>query len=117
MIRMSAKARIAMGMATLVVSVLMLADMLGMIPDPRVTAIQSRCEVSELVALQIRPVILQEDLVRIESILDAVVRRNDEILSGAVRRRDGKVVARFRTRVKPDAPEVIKAIEAELYKK
>ena len=31
--------------------------------------------------------------------------------------RDGKVVARFRTRVKPDAPEVIKAIEAELAKK
>ncbi|WP_339907068.1 glutathione peroxidase [Symmachiella dynata] len=31
--------------------------------------------------------------------------------------RDGKVVARFRTPVKPDAPEVIKAVEAELAKK
>ncbi len=31
--------------------------------------------------------------------------------------RDGKVVARFRTGVKPDAPEVVKAIEAELGKK
>lgn len=31
--------------------------------------------------------------------------------------RDGKVVARFRTPVKPDAPEVVKAIEAELAKK
>ncbi len=91
--RLSAKARIAMGMAMLVVTMLMLADMLGMIPDPRVTAMQSRCTVSELVALQIRPVILQEDLVRMEAMLKAVVKRNDEILSGAVRRRDGKVVA------------------------
>lgn len=31
--------------------------------------------------------------------------------------RDGKVVARFRTGVKPDAPEVVKAIDAELAKK
>jgi len=31
--------------------------------------------------------------------------------------RDGKVVARFRTRTKPDAPEVLEAIEAELAKK
>ncbi len=31
--------------------------------------------------------------------------------------RDGKVVARFRTGVKPDAPEVVKAIEGELSKK
>jgi PAS domain S-box-containing protein len=93
MIRLSAKARIAMGMATLVVTMLMLADMLGMIPDPRIAAMQSRCAVSELIALQIRPVILQEDLVRIEAMLEAVVRRNDDILSGAVRRRDGKVVA------------------------
>ena len=30
---------------------------------------------------------------------------------------DGKVVARFRTGVKPDAPEVVKAIEGELAKK
>lgn len=31
--------------------------------------------------------------------------------------RDGKVVARFATGVQPDAPEVIKAVEAELAKK
>lgn len=31
--------------------------------------------------------------------------------------RDGKVVARYRTGVKPDAPEVVKTIEAELGKK
>jgi glutathione peroxidase len=31
--------------------------------------------------------------------------------------REGKVVARFRTGVSPDAPEVIKALEAELAKK
>lgn len=30
--------------------------------------------------------------------------------------KDGKVVARYRTKTKPDAPEVIKAIEAELAK-
>ncbi len=31
--------------------------------------------------------------------------------------RDGQVVGRFKTRVKPDAPEVVQAIEAELAKK
>jgi len=31
--------------------------------------------------------------------------------------RDGKVVARFSPKIKPDAPEVVKAIEAELAKK
>ena len=31
--------------------------------------------------------------------------------------RDGKVIKRFSPRVKPDAPEVIQAIEAELAKK
>jgi glutathione peroxidase len=31
--------------------------------------------------------------------------------------KDGKVVARFRTKVKPESPEVVQAIEAELLKK
>lgn len=31
--------------------------------------------------------------------------------------RDGKIVARFPSKLKPDAPEVVKAIEAELAKK
>jgi glutathione peroxidase len=31
--------------------------------------------------------------------------------------RDGKVIKRFDPKVKPDAPEVIQAIEAELNKK
>lgn len=31
--------------------------------------------------------------------------------------RDGNIVARFKTSVRPDAPEVVKAIEAELAKK
>ncbi len=92
MIRLSAKARIAMGMAMLVVTMLMLLSMTGVIPDHRKTAMWGRCAVSELIALQIRPVILQKDLQRMEGLLETIVNRNDEILSGAVRRKDGELV-------------------------
>lgn len=93
MFRLSAKARMAMGMATLVVTMLLVLNMAGLLPDHRKTAMWGRCAISELVALQIRPVILQRDIHRMEGLLESVVERNDEILSGAIRRRDGELIA------------------------
>jgi PAS domain S-box-containing protein len=91
--RFTATARMALGMAMLVVTMLLILLVFGLVPDHREAALRGRCALSELVALQIRPVILDKDLQRIEGLLEAMVARNDEIQGGGVRRANGTLVA------------------------
>ncbi len=92
MIRLSAKARMALGMAMLVVTLLLIILVCGLVPDHREVALRGRCALSELIALQVRPLILEKDLRRLEGLLQAIVARNDDILGGAVRRYDSTLV-------------------------
>ena len=90
--RLSARCHIALGLTCLLVSLILIALFVGLIPD-RVGAIrQGRTALAEVIAANSSVFITQADLRRLEANLWLVVARNPEILSAAVRRADGRAV-------------------------
>ncbi|HEY7491909.1 MAG TPA: ATP-binding protein [Candidatus Tectomicrobia bacterium] len=90
--RLSAKFHIAIGQTFLLVSLMLIALYLGLVPD-RVGAIrEGRAALAEAMAASSSALISQADIRRLEGILRFVVQRNPDLLSAAVRRADGEAV-------------------------
>jgi PAS domain S-box-containing protein len=86
---LNAKAHIALGQTLLVVTLLLGALALGLVPDRRSAVRQGRANLAEAMAINGSALITQADLRRLEATLDLVVERNLDLLSAAVRRDDG----------------------------
>ncbi len=90
--RLSAKSQIAMGQSGIIVSLLLTAVVLGLIPD-RVSAVRDgRAMLAEALAANSSTLITYSDLKRIESNLQLVVQRNADLVSAGVRREDDSLV-------------------------
>ncbi len=88
----SARSRIAFGVTSTVVSVVLIALNIGIMPDYRDVAMQGRAQLCETIAANTSVVVRQRDLRRLEAILELTVKRNKDIVSAAVRREDGSLV-------------------------
>jgi signal transduction histidine kinase/CheY-like chemotaxis protein/HPt (histidine-containing phosphotransfer) domain-containing protein len=86
---LNAKAHIAFGQTLLVVTLLLGALALGLVPDRRSAVRQGRANLAEAMAVSGSAMITQSDLRRLEAMLNVVVDRNSDLLSAAVRRDDG----------------------------
>ncbi|MEM9351492.1 MAG: ATP-binding protein [Planctomycetota bacterium] len=93
MLWFSAKSRIAFGQVCLLSSIILLAIVLGIVPDRQQAVLEGRASLCEAVAIQASMLVGPRGAERLQSLLDAVVRRNDELLSVGLRRRDGRLVA------------------------
>src|SRR2546426_10456769 len=93
MIRISATVRITIGLTCLTLSVLLAAQTLGIVPDPRRPALDGRRVLCEAIAINCSLFASRGELARIEASLRATVERNPEILSAAVRRANGQLFA------------------------
>jgi signal transduction histidine kinase/HPt (histidine-containing phosphotransfer) domain-containing protein/ActR/RegA family two-component response regulator len=83
---------IALGLASLMATVLLAASMLGLIPD-RIGAMRDgRAALAETLAADATSLITQQEIARLEAILRFVVKRNPDMLSVAVRTADGVVL-------------------------
>ena len=90
--RLSAKFHVALGEAFLLVSLILVASYLRLIPD-RVGAIrEGRAALAEAIAANSSVFISQADLRRLELNLRFVAGRNPDILSAALRRADGETI-------------------------
>jgi len=90
--RLSAKTHIALGQSLLVVTLLLLAVFLQLVPD-RVGALrESRAVLSEAVAISASTLVAQREFERLEEVLGLMVARNEALLSAAVRRAGGEAV-------------------------
>ncbi|MBM4091399.1 MAG: response regulator [Planctomycetes bacterium] len=87
----SPRTRLAISLTITVVSVLLIALNLDIMPDYRQVAMRGRAQLCEAIAANTTVVVRQRDLRRLEAVLDLVVRRNAEVLSAAVRREDGSL--------------------------
>lgn len=87
--------RISLSLMALTVSLLLVADMLGLMPDTRYAEIQSRKMVAESLAIQLSTDISRGRLSGDEAIIRAIVERNESVLSAALRRADGALLAEF----------------------
>jgi diguanylate cyclase (GGDEF)-like protein/PAS domain S-box-containing protein len=92
MIRPSTTVRLSFGLVLLTISILFAADMIGLIPNRSKAIIFERERICESLAVYYSVAAQKDD---ISTILDAVqilVKKNDDILSAAVRREDGKIM-------------------------
>ncbi len=88
----TAKFHIAMGQAFIVVSLLLSAQFIGLVPD-RVGAIrESRAALAEAIAVNSSSFIMQNDIVRLKADLELIVARNDDIQSAALKYKKGQSV-------------------------
>ncbi len=88
----SARSRLAFGVTSTVVSVVLIALNIGIMPDYRDVAMRGRAQLCETIAANTSVVVRQRDLRRLEAILALTVQRNEDIVSAAVRREDGSLV-------------------------
>jgi PAS domain S-box-containing protein len=93
MISLSARTHIALGLAAIVTTGLLLGVFFGLLPD-RIGAVrQGRIALAESVAVTSTTLITANERRRLESALRFIVERNDELLSVAVRDARGDLVA------------------------
>ena len=90
--KLNAKTHIAIGLAFLVVTLLLAAVSLQLVPD-RIAAIrESRATLSETIAINASAFIIKNEYKILKLILGMVVKRNDDIVSAAVRHNSGKAI-------------------------
>ena len=90
--RISTTTRISLALASLAVGVILVADIMGLIPDSSGAVLRGRATLCEAVALQSSSAMLRGDTASVMSSVKAVVERNPEILSAAVRRANGSLI-------------------------
>ena len=91
--RPSTRVLVSLGLASLMSSVLLVAFYLDIVPD-RVGAIRlGRAALAETIAANASTFTSQSDTARIQAMLNFVVERNHDLLSAAVRKADGTVLA------------------------
>jgi len=88
----SPQLKITLGLASIVVSALMLAAMLGIIPDHERTVMESRGDICETLAVSGCQLIANGDADQLETLVGFVVDRNDEIVSARVRNIEGETL-------------------------
>lgn len=89
--KLSAKAHISMGLAFLVVSVLLVAAFLGLIPDRSAAVRDGRVMLAESIAASSAEIASRGDLNWLAPALRLLVKRNDDILSAALRSSSGEL--------------------------
>lgn len=92
--RLTPAVRIAVGLVSLIVTLLLLADIaLNLVPDRTDMQRQIRESTSERLAVQISAMLQHQDMDALARTMREAVARDPDILSLAVRRQDGKILA------------------------
>jgi len=87
----STRTYIALGLASIVSSTLLAASFFGLIPDRLAAQREGRLALVESVAAASTALLSSSDPVRVEALLRFIVKRNDQLLSVAMRAQDGKI--------------------------
>ncbi|HSG91992.1 MAG TPA: ATP-binding protein [Pseudomonadales bacterium] len=90
--RHAARLRITLGLVGMVVSLFLVAALLGLFPDMLEAQSRHRAALAEALAVNGSAFITLSDLNRLESDLRLVVERNDDLRSAAIRRASGELV-------------------------
>ena len=93
-LRLGPVSRISMGLVSLAAFLLLTADLvLGLMPDAADVAKQVRKRTSEALAVQLTALVQTDQIDALRRTLHAVISRDDEVLSIAVRRANGEILA------------------------
>ncbi len=89
---LSTRLYLATGLAFLVASILLAAAFFGLLPDRGAALREGRTALAELAAVTSAAAVDPERVPRVEATLAFMLERNKDVLSAAVRRKDGTVV-------------------------
>ncbi len=83
--------RLSFGLISLVISLVMIAFVIDVVPDERRAEIESRAKMAEALAVQLAGAASRDDIATLKETMLAVVERNPEVASIALRRTDGSL--------------------------
>jgi len=87
-------ARVSLGLTSMVVSLLMAADLVfGLLPDPSIQLRELRARIAENVAVQTALLLEAGNPLAMDRLFREVTQREKSVLSVAVRRADGRIMA------------------------
>lgn len=89
---LSARSRMTIGLACMLVSVLSTAMMVGLVPDRESALMAGRTKMCETIAMCGSDYIARGEQRRLEQLLKSAVERNDDLLSAGVRRANGQLI-------------------------
>lgn len=100
MLRITPAVRLSLGLVILTVSLLILAQAIGLAPGAERQQLEVRKRLAETLASQVSVAIMRGDEVLLQYLLESSVERNPEIESAAVRRNDGGIVVQTKMHAK-----------------
>lgn len=92
MMRISPAVRLSIGLVILIISILLLAQALGLSPGAEKQQFEIRKRIAETLAAQVALSIQRGDATLLRELLDEAIIRNPEIKSAAVRRNEGVIL-------------------------
>src|SRR5688572_8770013 len=90
--KFNARVYIALGLVSLAVSIVLMSSVLGIFPDRDSAVRDGRAALAETIAASAGALINERDVSRLQGLLNFVLKRNEEMLSAAVRTAEGKVL-------------------------
>lgn len=90
---MNTKFRVTLGLVGILVSLIMMAHYIGIIPDNETLRQESRASLSETIAIHSTALLHSDNYTRLENDFKFVAERNDDLISLALRRDDGTSLA------------------------
>lgn len=84
--------RISIGLALLTVSLLLSSEFFGLLPDAKKSELQTRKVITEMLAMQLSVNLRENQRESLRETLKSVVERNNNVLSGAIRLKSGKIL-------------------------
>ena len=87
--------RLTIGMISLTLGLLLVADYLGLTPDGEKVVVDQRVHYAEMLSVQMSLAAKQGDAMAMQSILWSAVKRNPELTSAGVRRADSVLLVEF----------------------
>lgn len=84
--------RVSLGLVLLTISILLIGDMFGFIPKQEQIIAEKREKIAESLAIQVSASAYTGELRALQATLDGIVKRDDEILSAALRRSNGRLL-------------------------
>lgn len=92
MLKITPAIRVSLGLVLLTISILLIGDLFGFIPKQERAIAESRKQIAESLAIQISAAAYAGELKTLQATLEGIVKRNDEILSAALRRINGRLL-------------------------
>ncbi|MDH5738001.1 MAG: diguanylate cyclase, partial [Gammaproteobacteria bacterium] len=87
--------RMSFGLVLVTISLLLISDMLGFMPDTRKAEIKARKAIAESLAIQFSVHVTENRIDSIQNTLQLMMERNHEIKSAAIRKGSGAIIAEY----------------------